>query len=103
MSELSVVARRLKEARLRAGMSQGKLGILAGMDKFSASARISQYEHGKHMPDLQTLTRLANVLKTPVPYFYCEDPELAAAIVRFSEMSKAQRRKLLKLLDWKTS
>ena len=99
MSELSVVARRLKEARLRAGMSQEQLGILAGMDKFSASARISQYEHAKHMPDLQTLTRLANVLKIPVPYFYCEDPELAEVIVRFSEMSKAHRRRLLKLLD----
>lgn len=99
MSGLSVVARRLKEARLRAGISQERLGVLAGMDKFSASARISQYEHGKHMPDLQTLTRLANVLEIPVPYFYCEDSDLASAVVRFSEMSKAQRRKLLKLLE----
>ena len=99
MSELSVVARRLKEARLRAGISQEKLGILAGMDRFSASARISQYEHGKHMPDLQTLTRLANVLEIPIPYFYCEDSDLASVVVRISEMSKAQRRKLLKLLD----
>jgi transcriptional regulator with XRE-family HTH domain len=99
MSDLSVVARRLKEARVRAGLSQEQLGVGAGMDEFSASARISQYEHGKHMPDLQTLTRLAHVLRIPVPYFYCEDPDLASLILRFSELSKAQRRKLLKVLD----
>ena len=99
MSELSVVARRLKEARMRAGLSQGQLGVGAGMDKFSASARISQYEHGKHMPDLQTLTRLAGVLRMPVPFFYCEDPDLAELIAKFSALGKAQRKKALRLLD----
>lgn len=99
MRDLSVVARRLKEARTRAGLSQGQLGVEAGMDKFSASARISQYEHGKHMPDLQTLTRLASVLRMPVPFFYCEDADLAELIAKFSAMGKAQRRKVLRLLD----
>jgi transcriptional regulator with XRE-family HTH domain len=99
MSELSVVARRLKEARMRAGLSQGQLGVEAGMDKFSASARISQYEHGKHTPDLQTLTRLASVLRMPVPYFYCEDLELAELIAKFSALGKAQRRKVLRLFN----
>jgi transcriptional regulator with XRE-family HTH domain len=99
MSELSVVARRLKEARLRAGLSQGQLGVQAGMDKFSASARISQYEHGKHMPDLQTLSRLATVLRIPVPFFYCEDPDLAELIGKFSALNKTQRKKALRLLD----
>jgi transcriptional regulator with XRE-family HTH domain len=99
MSELSVVARRLREARMRAGLSQGQLGVRAGMDKFSASARISQYEHGKHTPDLQTLARLAKVLQTPVPYFYCDDSELAELILKFARLGKAQRRKLLRDLE----
>lgn len=99
MSGVSVVAKRLKEARLRAGISQKQLGIRAGIDEFSASARINQYERGKHMPDLQTLTRLAEVLKTPVPYFYCEDSDLAEVIARFSTLSKEQRRKLLRSFD----
>lgn len=42
---------RLKEARRRAGLTQEKLGILAGLDEASASTRINQYEKGKHSPN----------------------------------------------------
>jgi transcriptional regulator with XRE-family HTH domain len=89
----------LKEARLRTGISQKQLGIKAAIDEFSASARINQYERGKHMPDLQTLTRLAAVMQVPVPYFYCQDAELAELIVKFSRLGKAQRRRWLGLMD----
>lgn len=92
---ISIVARRLKEARLRSGISQKQLGIKAGIDEFSASARINQYERGKHMPDLQTLTRLAAVMLVPAPYFYCEDGELAELILRFSALGKAQKKRLI--------
>jgi transcriptional regulator with XRE-family HTH domain len=98
MGRVSIVAERLKEARLHVGISQKQLGIQAGIDDFSASARINQYERGKHMPDLQTLTRLAAVMGVPVPYFYCQDAELAAVIVKFSALGKAQRKKLLGLI-----
>jgi len=98
MSGISIVAKRLKEARLQADISQKQLGIKAGIDVFSASARINQYERGKHMPDLQTLTRLAAVLQTPVPYFYCQDQELAALIVGFSALGRAQRKRMLGLM-----
>jgi transcriptional regulator with XRE-family HTH domain len=99
MGGVSIVAKRLKEARQNAGISQKQLGIKAGIDDFSASARINQYERGKHMPDLQTLTRLATVLRVPVPYFYCEEPELAEVIVRFSALGKAQRKRILGLFS----
>jgi transcriptional regulator with XRE-family HTH domain len=98
MSAASVVAKRLKEARICIGISQKELGIRAGIDTFSASPRINQYERGKHEPDLRTLTRLAAVLDMPVPYFYCEDPELAYLIVRFSKLRRADRRKMLALV-----
>jgi transcriptional regulator with XRE-family HTH domain len=98
MARVSIVAERLKEARLHVGISQKQLGIQAGIDDFSASARINQYERGKHMPDLQTLTRLAAVMGVPVPYFYCQDAELAAVIVKFSALGKAQRKRLLGLI-----
>jgi transcriptional regulator with XRE-family HTH domain len=99
MGRVSIVAERLKEARLRAGISQKQLGIRAGIDPFSASARVNQYERDKHMPDLQTLAHLAKVLGVPVPYFYCADPELAALVVKFSALGKAQRKRLLGLAD----
>jgi transcriptional regulator with XRE-family HTH domain len=95
MGGVSIVARHLKEARLRAGLSQKQLGIKAGIDEFSASARINQYERGKHMPDLQTLNRLAAVMHVPTPYFYCEDPELADLILKFSALGRVQKRRLL--------
>ncbi len=98
MGRISIVAKRLKEARLLAGISQKQLGIKAGIDEFSASARINQYERGTHMPGLQTLTHLARVMKVPVPYFYCQDTELAEVIVKFSTLGKAQRRRLLGLV-----
>jgi transcriptional regulator with XRE-family HTH domain len=90
MAGISIVAKHLKEARLRAGLSQKQLGIKAGID---------QYERGKHMPDLQTLTRLAAVMHVPAPYFYCEDVELAGFILKFSALGKAQKKRLLSSMD----
>jgi transcriptional regulator with XRE-family HTH domain len=95
MGRPSIVAKRLKEARQKAGLSQKQLGIKAGIDPFSASARINQYERGKHMPDLQTLTRLAAVMQVPVPYLYSQDGELAELIVKFAAAGKAERKRLL--------
>jgi transcriptional regulator with XRE-family HTH domain len=98
MGRVSIVAERLKEARLHAGLSRKRLGIKAGIDPSSASARINQYERGKHMPDLQTLAHLGAVLQVPVPFFYCQDAELAAVIVKFSALAKAQKKRWLALL-----
>ena len=99
MGGISIVAKRLKEARLRAGISQKQLGIRAGIDEFSASTRINQYERGRHMPGLQTVARLSAVMHLPAPYFYCEDAELAEAILKFSALGKAQRKRLLASMD----
>lgn len=38
----SVFPKRLKQARLRSGLTQEQLGIQAGIDEFSASARVNQ-------------------------------------------------------------
>ena len=46
MEDGSVISRRLKQARVLAGLSQKQLGIKAGIDEFSASPRINQYERG---------------------------------------------------------
>jgi len=48
---ISLFSRRMKAAREKLGISQTELGVRAGIDEFCASARINQYERGKHMPD----------------------------------------------------
>lgn len=79
----SPLPKRLKEARTAARMSQKQLGIAAGMDEFSASPRINQYETGKHTPDFLTLKRIAMVLSVPTAYFYAEEDDLAEKIKLF--------------------
>ena len=81
---IHVFAYRLKEARLKANLTQEQLGILAGIDEFSASARMNQYERGVHMPDLKFVEKLAKVLKVPAPYFYAREDGLAEWILLFN-------------------
>jgi transcriptional regulator with XRE-family HTH domain len=88
---LPVYSRRLREAREAYGISQRALGIEAGLDEFVASTRVNRYETGVHQPDLQTLQRLAAILKLPVAYFYAEDDELAQLIANFKGRSKSKR------------
>jgi len=80
---MSTLARRLKEARLKAGLSQERLGVLAGIDEMSASARMNQYERGKHAPDWLTVQRLAGVLQVPVAYLYADDDATAELLLAF--------------------
>lgn len=84
-------SRRLREAREAYGISQRALGIEAGLDEFVASTRVNRYETGVHQPDLQTLQRLAAILKLPVAYFYAEDDDLAQLIKDFKPRSRSKR------------
>ena len=99
MGGVSIVAKRLKEARLRAGISQKQLGIRAGIDEFSASPRINQYEQGKHTPGFSTVERLAKVLKVPTPFLYCRDDELAQWILAHRSVSQQERQRVLKRVN----
>jgi transcriptional regulator with XRE-family HTH domain len=96
----SPVSKRLKEARSEAGLSQKALGIKAGIDQFSASARMNQYETDKHVPDFGTVKRIAKVLKIPTSYFYCEDDQLAQLIMGWTRITKIKKEKLLSLLKY---
>ncbi len=99
MSNDSPIAKRLKQTRLRAGLSQKQLGIAAGIDEFSASPRINQYERGKHTPDYKTADRLMQVLKTPTPFLYADNDDLAEMIVLFDSLKSQEKKKFLKLLQ----
>ena len=99
MEEKSVFARRLRAAREARGVSQKQLGILAGIDQFVASARINQYERGKHVPDLQTAQRLATELNVPVSYLYEPDDDLAELIRLLGASSRDQLHQLIAQLQ----
>jgi len=94
----NIIGKRLAEARTKVGLSQKQLGISAGIDQFSASPRINQYERGKHTPDLKTVERLCKVLKIPAPYLYTQDNLLAEAILLFNDLNLKDKKKLLNSL-----
>lgn len=94
MSLRMLFAQRLESARKNAKLSQKRLGILAGMDEFSASARMNQYAKGKHLPDLDTVKRLADILSIPMAYFYCPDDEAANFLLNLNKLNARQRQAL---------
>ncbi|MDR8401698.1 helix-turn-helix domain-containing protein [Paraburkholderia sp. USG1] len=96
---MDLVARRLREARIRSGLSQERLGIEAGIDEMSASARMNQYERGKHVPDLGTLSRIAAVLNLPVTYFYSVEDHEAELVQRYHRMPEKAKKQVLELAD----
>ncbi len=91
-----VFARRLAEARKRAGLSQRQLGVLADLDPTVASPRINQYERGKHEPQLKTAKRLAEVLGIPPAFLYTDDEVLAELLLRWNGLTLRQKKDLLK-------
>ena len=91
----SVFPKRLKQARLRSGLTQEQLGIQAGIDEFSASARVNQYEKGKHTPTLQTSQRLARAMLVPTSFLYEDDDLLANLLAIAGRLSKEKKRALV--------
>ena len=90
-----MLAHRLKQARLKANLSQEKLGKLAGIDPMSASARMNQYERGKHAPDYQLMCKVAEILTMPVSWFYTQDEEMAKLQEIFAHLSTDGRKSIL--------
>lgn len=92
---------RLKQARKAAGYTQQQLGIALGMEPNTASARMNQYEKGKHSPDYTTMKRIADELGVPVAYFYCDEDILAELILELGKLNKSELEQKLK--DLKSS
>lgn len=92
---MSTFAARLKQARKAAGLSQERLGVLAGIDEMSASARMNQYERGKHEPDFAMVSRIAKALQLPVSFFYSETDAEAKLIAAYHRLNLSQRAAVL--------
>lgn len=89
---------RLRQAREKAGISQEALAVQAGIDEFSASARISQYETGKHAPRYEIACRLAAALDVPAAYLYAGDDATASLLLLWHRASESARRSALTAL-----
>lgn len=100
---MSVFARRLKEARSLAGLSQERLGVLAGIDPMSASARLNQYEKGKHEPNVQITRQIAQVLNLPEAFFYAADDDVAKILLLFYRLPREGRAQALEVLELLTA
>ncbi|KLN95466.1 helix-turn-helix domain-containing protein [Moellerella wisconsensis] len=93
-----IFCKRLKEARLAAGLSQKNLGIAAGIDEFVASTRINRYEKGVHEVDIGTAQKLADALDVPLAYFYTQDDQLAHVVKHFHKLPKLLREEILHVI-----
>jgi transcriptional regulator with XRE-family HTH domain len=85
------IPERLKAARKKAKITQKDLGVRIGMEESSASGRMNHYEKGRHVPDIGTLTRMAEELDVPLNYFFCRNElsaELACLVDKLSDEDK---------------
>lgn len=98
-SPSTLFGRRLREVRQRANIPQDKLGVALGMDEGTASARISRYETGVHAPPFDIAARLAEILKIPTAFLYCDDDELAKVIESWGKLTKREKLQILALLE----
>jgi transcriptional regulator with XRE-family HTH domain len=97
----TIFGRRLRQARKWAGLPQDRLGVAIGLDETTSSARISRYETGVHEPPIATARLLAAELGVPLAFLYCDDDDLAAALLNLAGMSTPERRRLMRQMEWR--
>ena len=98
---------RLKEWRLKRGMSQEELARTADVP----TASVSHFETGHRFPNAETLRRLADALGVSADYLLgrvkdpigedleAADPEIAVLFRRFQGMSKGAREQVKQLFE----
>jgi transcriptional regulator with XRE-family HTH domain len=99
-ADATIFGRRLRQVRKWAGLPQDRLGVASGLDETTSSARISRYETGVHEPPIATARLLAAELGVPLAFLYCDDDDLALALLNLAEMSCTERRRLQRQLGW---
>ena len=95
----SVVAARLRQARQLRGLSQREVGVRMGLDKDTASARISRYESESMAVSLESLFKLARALDVPPAYLLATTPAMADAILSLGRESESQQGSLATVRD----
>lgn len=70
-----------------------------GLDKDTASARISRYESGSMSISLEALFKLAEALDVPAAYLVATSPGMSAAILAMSTENEPQQSRLADMLN----
>lgn len=98
MEEQNPIPARLKTARKKANITQKDLGVKIGMEESSASGRMNHYEKGRHVPDINTLRRMAEELDVPLNYFFCESDLSAELACKIDKMTEEEKVALLEYI-----
>ncbi|MRW94287.1 helix-turn-helix domain-containing protein [Duganella sp. FT80W] len=96
---MSVLGDRLKQARLKCGLSQEQLGLQAGLEVESASARMNRYERGTRVPGVELMERIGSVLNLPLAYFYAVSEDEARLLALFHRMPEGDKQTLLQMAE----
>ena len=76
-----MVPKRLKEARVKRGYTQERLGVLSGIDESTAYSRLSHYENGTHKPSFDLICTFSRILDVPECYFYILNDDFAEKVL----------------------
>ena len=90
---------RLKRARQKSGLSQEQLGLRAGLEVESASARMNRYERGTRAPSVELMVKIGSVLNLPLTYFYATSEEEARLVTLFHRMPAGDKANLLRIAE----
>lgn len=64
---------------------------------------MNHYEKGRHVPDIDTLRRMAAELGVPLSYFFCDDEATAELALLVSKMTAEERIVLIDAIKSKCS
>jgi transcriptional regulator with XRE-family HTH domain len=92
--KLDELAKRIREARIEARLSQNALGRSIGVSDKSISA----YEQGRSVPPLEKIKRIAESTRHPLSYFTEENNDDATITTKILAIERelAEVKKLLK-------
>ena len=91
----STLSTRLKQARLRARLSQEELGIRIGLEPASARTRMNRYEVGRRVPGFELIQRIAAELGLPATFFYAATDDEAELLAQYHQFDQADKERVL--------
>ncbi len=99
-SPATLFGRRLRAARVAAGLTQADLGRVLGLDDQNTGApRVSRYETGRHEPDQETMAKIAEALGLPVAYFHATSDPLAKIILMVGRLPPKEQARISDLIE----